>query len=233
MELVLVRHGEPRWVVDGRNRNDPELTERGRAQAARVARRLADPRADPLDGPVDHLLVSPARRAEETAAPIARALHTFPDTHDWLVELKMPDDWDDQPIEVVEAAFAQQRTKTREQWWDGLPGAESLHDFHQRVAGGIDATLASWGVVPADEAGLWEVPGDAPERVVAVAHGGTNSTIVAHLLNVEKEPWDWVRFAMGHASVAVLRTQALAGAAIWSLSALGDASHIDVPDRTA
>lgn len=233
MELVLVRHGEPLWVVGGRNRNDPELTPRGREQAQRIARRLADPHSDPIDGPVDHLLVSPARRAEETAAPIARSLNMFPDTHDWLLELRMPDAWDDQPIEVVETAFAEQRSRTRTQWWDGLPGAESLHDFHHRVAGGVDATLAEWGIVPASEPGLWAVPEDAPQRVVAVAHGGTNSTIVAHLLNVAKEPWDWVRFAMGHTSVAVLRTQPLAGAAIWSLAALGDATHLDRPDRTA
>lgn len=32
-----------------------------------------------------------------------------------------------------------------------------------------------------------------------MAHGGTNSTVIAHLLGVEKEPWDWHRFAMGHA----------------------------------
>lgn len=233
VELVLVRHGEPRWVVDGRNRNDPELTERGRAQAQRVAARLADPAADPLDGPVDALLASPATRAQETAAPIARALHVYPDVHDWLVELRMPDSWDDQPIEVVEAAFARQRSAPRVEWWDGLPGSESMREFHHRVASGIDGTLATWGVEPTGEPGLWAVPDDAPERVVAVAHGGTNSTLVAHLLNVEKEPWDWYRFAMGHASVAVLRTQPIAGAAIWSLTALGDASHLDGPDRTS
>src|ERR1700754_3376856 len=74
VELILVRHGEPLWVVDGKNRNDPELTERGHAQAARVATRLADPEVEPADGPVDVLLGSPARRAQETCAPIAAAL---------------------------------------------------------------------------------------------------------------------------------------------------------------
>jgi probable phosphoglycerate mutase len=232
MELVLVRHGEPRWVVDGRNRNDPKLTERGRAQARRVAERLADSEAEPALGPVDHLLVSPAARAAETSAPIAEALALGPTTLDWLVELGMPDAWDDQPIEVVERAFAAQRTRPREEWWDGLPGAEGLRDFHQRVAGGVEEALAGLGVTRAVELDLWDVADSAPERVVVVAHGGTNSTLVAHLLGVEKEPWDWLRFPMGHASVAVLRTQALAGAAIWSLHALGDASHIELADRT-
>lgn len=233
MELILVRHGEPLWVVDGRNRNDPELTERGHAQAALVAARLADPEVDPVDGPVDHLLVSPARRAQETCAPIATALGLEPATHPWLVEMGMPDDWDDQPIEVVEAAFAAQRSKPRTEWWDGLPGAETMQDFHDRVSGGLDDTLAGLGVEPTGEHALWDVADDAPERVVAVAHGGTNSTLVAHLIGAEKEPWDWYRFAMGHASVAVLRTQPLAGAHIWSLCALGDAGHLHRDDRTA
>lgn len=227
-----MRHGQPRWVVDGRNRNDPELTERGRAQARRVADRLADPGAAPALGPVDHLLVSPARRAAETAAPIAEALSLVPRTLDWLVELGMPDAWDDQPIEVAEAAFAEQRTRPREQWWDGLDGAEPLRAFHHRVAQGMEEALADLGVSPTAEPGLWDVDPGAPERVVAVAHGGTNSTLVAHLLAVEKEPWDWLRFQMGHASVAVLATQSVAGAAIWALHALGDAHHLDLADRT-
>jgi hypothetical protein len=37
---------------------------------------------------------------------------------------------------------------------------------------------------------------------------------------------------MGHASVAVLSTVELAGAAIWSLRALGDANHLDLEHRT-
>ena len=219
--------------MEGRNRNDPELSARGRAQALRVAARLADPVDQPLNGPVDHLLVSPARRAAETAAPIAEALGAAAETLDWMVELRMPDAWDDQPIEVVQEAFAEQQAKPRTEWWDGLPGAEGLREFHDRVSGGIDATLARWGIQPTDDPSLWTVPDDAPDRVVAVAHGGTNSTLVAHLLGVQKEPWDWERFAMGHASVAVLRTKPLAGAAIWALCALGDAAHLDLPDRTA
>ena len=88
------------------------------------------------------------------------------------------------------------------------------------------------GIAPTGDHALWDVAADAPDRAVVVAHGGTNSTIVAHLIGVEKEPWDWYRFAMGHASVAVLRTEPLAGAHIWSLRALGDATHLDRADRT-
>jgi broad specificity phosphatase PhoE len=71
------------------------------------------------------------------------------------------------------------------------------------------------------------------DRIVAVAHGGTNSTIIAHLLGAAPEPWEWDRFAMGHASVALLALTPMAGHHIWSLRSLGDATHLPVVDRTS
>lgn len=233
MELILVRHAQPAWVTDdGRNRNDPGLTPLGHGQAALVARRLADTEDAPGRGDVDHLYASHAARAQETAAPIAAALDLAIDTREWLIELRSPDHWDGQPIEVVREAFESMRSADREAWRTGFPGGEDFPTFHARVTGGMDALLAEHGVVPASEPGLWEVPDGAPDRLVIVAHGGTNSTLVAHLLGVASEPWEWLRFTMGHASVAVLATDPIAGANLWSLRALGDANHLPLDDRT-
>ena len=110
MELILVRHAQPAWVSpDGKNRNDPPLTALGHAQAALVARRLADTEDAPGRGDVDHLYASHAVRAQQTAAPIAEALDLPVDTRDALVELQVPDDWDGTSIEVVHEAFASMR----------------------------------------------------------------------------------------------------------------------------
>ena len=237
MELILVRHGEPAWVTpDGRNRNDPHLTERGHAQARRVADRLADTEDLPGRGDVDRLVVSPATRAQQTAAPIGDALGLPLDTHDWLVEVRSPDSWEGAPIDEVSATFAALSARSRDEWWEGHPEGESMRDFHDRVTTGLRQLLATFGVVAADDA-LWDLTGPAADgtidRVVAVAHAGTNSAIIAHLLGAAPEPWEWDRFAMGHASVAVLATTAMAGHHIWSLRALGDANHLPLDDRTA
>jgi probable phosphoglycerate mutase len=236
MELILVRHAQPAWVSpDGRNRNDPELTELGHGQAQRAATRLADTEDLPGRGDVDRLFASPAKRAQQTVAPIASALDLPVETHDWLVELKSPEAWDGAPIEQITAAFAALGPRSRDEWWEGHEGGESLRDFHERVTTGLRALLAVLGVVPADD-GLWDVTGPASDgevdRIVAVAHGGTNSAIIAHLLGAPAEPWEWDRFAMGHASVAVLATTPMAGHHIWSLRSLGDANHLAVDDRT-
>lgn len=232
MELILVRHGQPEWVRDGLNVNDPVLTERGNAQAKAAAARIADPDQAPATNPVDRLLVSPAVRAAQTAAPVADATGLTPEVFPWLLEMRVPAEWDGQPVEVAQRAFATQRTAPREIWWEGLAGSESIRDFHARVTDGLTVVLAETGVQRLDEDGLWSIPDGEAEQWVAVAHAGTNSTIVSFLLGCDPEPWEWERFAMGHASVAVLATVPIAGAAIWSLRTLGDATHLDLADRT-
>lgn len=73
MEIVLIRHALPVRIdatPDGAPA-DPALAARGVEQAARIAAALAGDR-------VDALYTSPARRATETAAPVAAALGLEP-----------------------------------------------------------------------------------------------------------------------------------------------------------
>ena len=103
MDLILVRHGQPAWATpEGLGRNDPGLTERGHAQARLVANRLADHADEPAPGPIDRLVVSPAVRASETAAPIAQALGLAAETQEWLWEIRSAPEWEGQPIDQIE-----------------------------------------------------------------------------------------------------------------------------------
>ncbi len=232
VELILVRHGQPEWTRDGRNVNDPVLTERGQRQAEACARRLAASDQDPGRDGIDRLMVSPARRADETAAPIAAALDLSAEVEPWLLEYQLPDSWEGQPVDVARAAFAAQRSSTREEWWKGLPGSESIRSFHERVIDGVTMALGEVGMRSLGD-GLWHVDeASDSQRWVAVAHGGTNSTLVSYLLGCDPEPWEWERFNLGHAALAVLSTTPMAGEAIWSLRLLGDQTHLDLDDRT-
>ena len=58
-----MRHGEPEWVRDGLNVDNPPLTERGHRQAERVAEALTRE-------VFDEIWVSPLVRAQQTAAPL-------------------------------------------------------------------------------------------------------------------------------------------------------------------
>ncbi len=80
--VVLVRHGRTAWNQERRflGRTDVPLDEIGRAEAGRVADRLARL-------PIAAVHTSPLRRAADTAAPLARARGLPPVLQDDLVEL--------------------------------------------------------------------------------------------------------------------------------------------------
>lgn len=218
MELLLVRHGQPAWSVDGLSRDDPDLTDVGREQAARLANRLRG-----LDA--DRLLVSPLRRAQQTAEPLADALDLEPVTHPWLAEITAPT-WEGTPVELVEKTFRESRDRPVEEHWSGLPGGESFHDFHARVTTGTDELLSSvGGRRQQDEPTLWSL--ERPEaRVVVVAHAGTNSVLLGHLLGIPPVPWEWERFVAFHSSLSTLRPVEVSGHHSFSLWRLADTSHL-------
>ncbi|GGI09613.1 histidine phosphatase family protein [Egicoccus halophilus] len=218
MELLLVRHAQPEWSRDRTARVDPGLTPRGHEQARRVAERLAA-------GTFDRLLVSTATRARETAAPL-RAL--VPDVaaeeREWLHEIRMPAAWEGTPQEEVERVFREARVRGREDWWNGIPDGESFRDFHARVTAGLEQELAGLGL-QRDDHGFWQLPEHRP-RVVVVAHAGTNSVVLGHLLGLAPEPWEWERFASDHASVTLLRTTRIASGHVFSLQRFSDVGHL-------
>jgi probable phosphoglycerate mutase len=217
VEILLVRHGQPEWVREGRNVDDPVLTAVGQEQARRAAAALATER-------FDRVLVSPLVRARQTAAPIEAALGRPAEVVDWLAEIRNPE-WDGTDHDT-ERIFAEARLRPAEQHWDGLPGGESFRDFHDRVVGGLRHMLADVGVRPATTTlPLWTVA--QPDlRVLLVAHAGTNSVILTHLLGVQPVPWEWERFVLHHASISQAMPLPIGEGHSFSLLRLSDTSHL-------
>jgi broad specificity phosphatase PhoE len=219
MELLLLRHAQPEWSRAREAQVDPGLTSLGRRQAEMAADRLAGIH-------LDEVLVSTATRARQTAAPL---LDRLPDlttaSRSWLHEIRQPDAWQGTPSEEVEKVFREARSRPRDAWWEGIEGGETFRDFHARVTDGLTLELAQRGI-ERDEDKLWKVPGDAPQRLLMVAHAGTNSVVLGHLLGLEPEPWEWERFSSNHASVTVLRSTPIAGQWIFSLQSFSDVEHL-------
>ena len=221
MELILIRHAQPEWDRGREAQVDPRLTALGQQQAELLARHLDDE-------PFDEVLVSTARRARRTAAPLLERVRAeVVQERAWLHEIHMPAAWQGSPAAEVGRAMATARDRSRAQWWEGMPGGESFRDFHARVTLGLTNELAEHGVVRDDEE-LWSVPPAVVDRrLLFVAHAGTNSVVLGHLLGLEPEPWEWERFASAHASITVLRSTPIAGRHIFSLLRFSDVSHLD------
>jgi len=218
IELVLIRHAEPDWAaVRQRGGGDPGLTTLGEQQAAALAVHLKDHRFDAL-------YASPLQRARDTAAAIAKRQDIEPDIIPDLAEIRVPEMRDASQPEV-EAYFAAAARRPFREHWNGFPGGESFTDFHQRVTTALDHVLSRHHTKrhPVGEITAWSTHERAQTlRLGIVAHGGTNSVLVTHLLGIPSVPWEWIRFETPLAAYSTLALRAFNEEGyIWSLQGFG------------
>lgn len=145
MRLYLVRHAEPTLAGRFIGRTDPPLSEAGRAQAQTLAALK-----------VDHVFVSPLRRAQETAAFVDAHSTTLED----LAELHFGDweglNWD----EIVSRDPAIAERKMLNWFCEPAPNGECLEDLLNRAGRALHLIKES-----------------AHEKVAVVAHAVMNGAI--------------------------------------------------------
>jgi probable phosphoglycerate mutase len=151
-QLLFIRHGETDWNRQQRFQGqiDVPLNDTGHAQAERLGQRLAST-------PFDVLISSDLTRAQETAAPLARAWGLQPQLLPGLREQHFGE-WEGLDVPTIKA----RHSALWPQWLahDGdfcLPGGgESLRRFHARVLTAVQQAVA-------------QHPG---RRLALVTHGG-------------------------------------------------------------
>lgn len=224
MEIVLIRHGQPEWMRDDLNVENPPLTDLGHHQAQRMAAVLAEES-------FDEVLVSPLLRARQTAAPLYEHLGRSEMIEPWLQEIGDPN-WHGTPYSVAQEAYKELLARPSLERWSGLEGGESVREFADRIGSGADGFMATRGGVRSDgDLPVWKL--DRPDqRIAIVAHAGTNSMTVGHLLGVEPVPWQWERFQLNHTSITRLETFELGDGYAFGMSALGNSEHLALDDRS-
>jgi len=155
--LVLLRHGESEWIVEGRfqGRSETPLSPLGRRQAELAARRLGAPHAAPaLPVPLGApraVVHSPLRRAAATAEAVGSALAAgglWPDARGGLQA-------DEAFAEIGQGEWeGRHHAEIAERWGDVLagwrrtpaavwaPGGEPLTDVQARARRGLASVLA-------------------------------------------------------------------------------------------
>ena len=126
MELVLARHGETEWSLDGRHtgRTDIPLTEAGRRQAVVLGEALAG-------RSFERVMSSPLSRALETCRLAGLGERVELDEN--LVE------WDYGDYEAITTPQIRERRPDFYLWRDGCPGGETAADVGRRVDRAIAA----------------------------------------------------------------------------------------------
>lgn len=224
MEIVLIRHGEPEWVRLGLNVDNPPLTERGHRQALAMAEHLRGEH-------FDEVFCSPLVRARQTAAPLFAALGLDEQVDPWLEEIRNPV-WHGTPQEKADEAYREQRAQVSHERWKGLDGGEPVSDFVSRIHIGCSLFLQERGVRRKEtDLPMWEI--DRPDRKIAlVAHAGTNSVVICHLLGLAPTPWEWDRFVIQHASVSRLVSFEMGDGHTFALNRLSNTEFLPDHERT-
>ena len=151
--LVLLRHGETDFIVEGRFQGQAEsaLSPLGRRQVELAARRLTTPAEVPVlpvpSGPPDAILHSPLRRTTETAAAVGRAFtaigeHPPVRPEPGLLEIGQGE-WEGLTRAVIGERYATELAAwRREPLASWAPGGESVVEVADRVRPALRATLA-------------------------------------------------------------------------------------------
>lgn len=198
-EIVVVRHGETQWNVEGRVQGhlDSPLTERGLRQAEAIAESFAGER-------IDLLLTSDLPRAARTAEAIGRRTGVPVTPEPRLRE---------RHFGVFQGlTHAQMRESYPEayrRWHDGevdfaIPGGETRREGYRRVADWAADAVARY----------------AGRRVVAVAHGGTLDYLFRYVLGLPLEaPRTWSLLNAGRNTFTIEN-------GTWRLVSWGDVHHL-------
>lgn len=197
MKLLLVRHGETTWNVEGRyqGRQESSLSERGRKQASAVARALVRSGARAV-------LTSPLSRALDTALVIADGLGLATQVDERLIEISHGR-WEGLTLAEIEQRWPElRRLWVRAPEQVVFPDGESLSDVDRRLRSFLgDQTAAN-------------------ATVVAVTHD-----VVVRLAVLVARGWGLSRYndvRIDNASITELAVTA--GRVI--VSRVGDASHL-------
>lgn len=199
-ELIIVRHGQTRWNLDGRIQGhlDSELTPLGLRQAEAVAARLAEER-------LDAVYSSDLRRSLRTAEVICRSagLPVVPDPR--LRERSMGL-FEGLTFEEIRRRYPEDYARFAARGPEyAIPGGESMRQCHERVIVGLQAV--------ADRH-----PG---RRAVVVTHGGPLSAAFRHTMGLPvNAPRCWSLF---NASINRFEVQEDR----WQLVVWGDLRHLD------
>ena len=198
-KLVLVRHGETAWNVEGRIQGhlDIPLNEIGLAQAAAVGARLGTENFDAIYS-------SDLVRAYRTASPVV----ANPDS-----DIVRDERLRERHLGVLQGLTGEEAVNTQPAAWKvfksrqpdlALAGGESLGEFSRRIVDFVGKILDK----------------HAGGRILAVTHGGALDAVYRHTTRM---PLSASRdFTIYNASVNVISFDS----GRWAIESWGDISHL-------
>ncbi len=174
VQLLLIRHALPQRSEIGEG-SDPELSEVGFKQASRLPEALGR-------HPIERVISSPQRRAQQTAAPVADGLE---------LAVEVDDRWAEYDRDLAHYLPIEQLRTEMPHEWDRLaagrlPSGVDEQAFLNRVLTAVDDVVAA---------------ADHEHTVAVFSHGGVINVILHRFLETRR----LLSFPIDYASVTRLR----------------------------
>jgi alpha-ribazole phosphatase len=202
-EVFLIRHGESEWNQSHRytGQQDVALSELGREQAFRLAKRLKD------DG-ITAIYSSPLRRARDTAEAISRLARVPITLEPGLAEIHHGE-WEGLTAHQVSERFPSEYVRWRTQPHAVLmPAGESLDDVGKRA-------MVVWGRVLLKPRG---------GKIVICSHDAVLRVLLLAALGLTLDHfWKW---SFENASLSVIQVRGDLSAQTCHLMRLNDTAHL-------
>lgn len=223
MKILIVRHGDPDYSIDG-------LTEKGKREAELLSHRL-------IKEDIKKMYVSPLGRARLTAAPTEKKLGISAEVLPWLREfdsvgVKLPyleDEsiaWDIYPeyINGLENIYHPTLWLTEEHIKNsGIP------ELYKNVTEELDKLLEAHGYVR--EGYNYRALKPSHDTIVFVCHFGLTAVLLSHLMNASPYSF-WQHLCTPPTAVTTLYTEErVEGVAQFRAASIGDVSHLYAADE--
>ena len=218
MKLLVIRHGDPDYAIDG-------LTEAGKREAEALAGRIA-----PME--IKEYFVSPLGRAKATAAPTLEKAGRTAVELDWLREFSIPVNrpdvqglsrvpWDWLPQDWL----SDPRLLSYDRWRENEVMRDAdVGGAYDRVIREFDALLARYGYER--EGLLYRAVRPNTDTLAFFCHLGLGCVLMSHLMNCSPMVL-WEGTALPPSSVSVFHTEERRpGLAAFRAASIGDVSHL-------
>ena len=218
MRIIITRHGDPDYSTD-------RLTERGKLEAAALAERMKDVRAD-------YCYVSPMGRAQETASYSLEKMGMEAKTLEWLHEFihpcKRPHDtdtgafpWDWKPADWT----VREEMYDRDRWAEGRELSEgNIKYYGDQVAAELDGLLKKHGYERDGQ--IYRAVRSNHDVIVLFCHFGIEAVILGHLLGISPMVLWQNTCSMTTGYTEVVTEERDEGIASFRMLTFGDVSHL-------
>ncbi len=218
MRLLIIRHGDPDYEVDG-------LTQQGQIEATLLAERLYKTES------IDHFYVSSYGRARLTAKPTLEKFGKTGEICDWLHEFDTRVTWEEGnhaslAWDVLPRIFTEKENAfLPDAWWqDPALMQAGIKEAYDHVNEEMDRVLSRHGY---DRCGRYYTARENNKETIAFfCHFGVEVVLLSHILNLSPIPLWQGTIALPTGITELVTEEREKGIAYFRLNRFGDVAHL-------